>query len=77
MVNIDELISDRIESLATVFELDKLAWYRQALEHYHLSVDDGIGYLHRRAWSDVQHNELKDVRTYLIQYAERFGLTTQ
>lgn len=73
-ITLDDMIADRIDTLLGVFEMDDLAWYRHNIDINNLSVDDSLGYLSRKAWTDVQHKTLKPIYNYFKEYIEKYGM---
>lgn len=74
MITIDDMIEERIYALEGVFEMDDLSWYIFNIDNNHLSLDDSIGYLHRTAWRDVQHQTVKPIYWYFKTYVEKYGM---
>ena len=73
-ITIDDMIEPKMDALEGIFEIHDLCWYQVNIENNGLSLDDAVGYLHRRAWRDVQHNEVKQIFHYFKEYIEKYNM---
>jgi len=74
MQTIEDMIATKVEALAGVFEYHDLDWYRTNIEINNLSLDDAFTYLHRKVWKDVQHDTVKDIYGYFIDYLAKYNM---